>query len=33
MMTTMIDVQGFEPEERENQAKGHVYGPREEKEE
>ena len=31
MMTTMIDVQGFEPAERENQAEGHVDGPREKK--
>ncbi len=27
MMMTMIDVQGFEPAERENQAEGHVDGP------
>ena len=32
-MTTMIDVQGFEPAERENQAEGHVDGPQEEEEE
>jgi len=31
MMMTMIDVQGFEPAERENQAEGHVDGPREKK--
>ena len=31
MMTMMIDVQGFEPAERENQAEGHVDGPREKK--
>ncbi len=29
MKIMMIDVQGFEPAERENQAEGHVDGPRE----
>ncbi len=27
MMMMMIDVEGFEPAERENQAEGHVDGP------
>ena len=29
MMMMRIDAQGFEPAERENQAEGHVDGPRE----